>query len=163
MATLMSESSIVIAFSKLTDPRKSRNRLYTLEDIICTAILAPLCRCEDYDEISDWSEGNLGWLQSLGLCIEGAPSHDTYERFFRHLDSCEFQKCFLTWTELLPGKLRGTIAIDGKILCNSRDVEKNPLHWVSAFATEHSLVLGQVKTMGKGGELAGMQKLIFKG
>jgi len=31
---------------------------------------------------------------------------------------------------------------------------------VSAFATEHSLVLGQVKTAGKGGELAGMQQLL---
>jgi len=156
----MSESSIVIAFLKLTDPRKLRNRLYTLEDIICTAILGILCRCEDYDEISDWTEGNLDWLQSLGLCLEGAPSHDTYERFFRHLDSREFQKCFLTWTELLRGRLKGTIAIDGKTLCNSCDDGKNPLHLVSAFATEHSLVLGQVKTVGKGGELAGMQQLL---
>ena len=126
MATLMSKSSIVIAFSKLTDPRKPRNRLYTLEDIICTAILATLCRCEDYDEISDWTEGNLDWLQSLGLCFEGALSHDTYERFFRHLDSCEFQKCFATWTELLRGRLGGTIAIDGKTLCNSRELKKVP-------------------------------------
>ena len=91
MPTLMSESSIVIAFSKLTDPRKPRNRLYTLEDIICTAILATLCRCEDYDEISDWTEGNLDWLQSLGLCIERAPSHDTYERFFEILSNVVFQ------------------------------------------------------------------------
>ena len=160
MATLMSKSSIVIAFSKLIDPRKPRNRLYMLEDIICTAILATLCRCEDYDEISDWTDANLDWLQSLGLCTEGAPSHDTYERFFRHLDPSQFQKCFLTWTELLRGKLGGQIAIDGKTLCNSVDVKKGPLHLVSAFATEQSLVLGQVKTVGKGGELVGMQQLL---
>jgi hypothetical protein len=73
MATLMSESTIVLTFSKLQDPRKQRNRLYTLEDLICTAILATLCRCDDYDEISDWTEGNLDWLQSLGLCVRRSP------------------------------------------------------------------------------------------
>ena len=160
MATLMSKSSIVLAFSQLTDPRKLRNRLYTLEDIICTAILATLCRCDDYDEMSDWTEANLDWLQSIGLCAEGAPSHDTYERFFRHLDPHQFQNCFLAWAELLKGKLGGTIAIDGKTLCNSRDSTASPIHLVSAFATEQSLVLGQVKVPNKGGELAGIQQLL---
>lgn len=160
MATLMSESSIVLTFSKLQDPRKPRNRLYTLEDLICTSILATLCRCEDYDEISEWTEGNLDWLQSLGLCMEGAPSHDTYERFFRYLDSNHFQKCFLEWTTQLRGKIGGAIAIDGKTLRNACDSTTRPLHLVSAFAAENALVLGQVKTAGKGGELAGIQQLI---
>ena len=79
MASIMSKSSIMISFSKLPDPRSLRNRIYTLEDIICTAILATICRCDDYEEISDWSEENLDWLQSIGLCGQGAPSHDTYE------------------------------------------------------------------------------------
>src|SRR6187431_1688045 len=160
MSALMSESTIVLTFSKLKDPRKTRNRLYSLEDIICTAILAVLCRCEDYDEISDWTEGNLDWLRSIGLCAKGAPSHDTYERFFRYLDSHHFQKCFLEWTELLRGKISHQIAIDGKTLCGSRDAAQKPLHLVSAFATENALVLGQVKTAGKGGELAGIQQLL---
>jgi predicted transposase YbfD/YdcC len=160
MATLMSESSIILTFSKLQDPRKQRNRLYTLEDLICTAILATLCRCDDYDEMSDWTEGNLDWLQSLGLCMGGAPSHDTYERFFRHLDSNHFQKCFLEWTTQLRGKIGRAIAIDGKTLRNAYDSATKPLHLVSAFATENALVLGQVKTIGKGGELAGIQQLL---
>ena len=53
-----------------------------------------------------------------------------------------------------------TIAIDGKTICNSQDGNGQPLHLVSAFATEASLVLGQLKTNGKGGELAGIQKLL---
>ena len=40
-------------------------------------------------------KSHLDWLQSIGLCGEGAPSHDTYERFFRHLDSKQFQACFI--------------------------------------------------------------------
>jgi predicted transposase YbfD/YdcC len=110
--------------------------------------------------MSDWTEANLDWLQSLGLCSEGAPSHDTYERFFRHLDPSQFQKCFLAWAELLREKLGGTIAIDGKTLCNSRDSTASPIHLVSAFATEQSLILGQVKVPNKGGELSGIQQLL---
>ena len=77
MTCSMTESSIMIAFSKLPDPRSVRNRLYSLQDIICTAIMATICSCNDYDEISDWTDIHLDWLQSLGLCLEGAPSHDT--------------------------------------------------------------------------------------
>lgn len=156
----MADTSIMIAFSQLPDPRCVRNRLYSLQDIICTAILATICSCNDYDEISDWTESHLDWLQLLGLCLEGAPSHDTYERFFRHLDSKRFQECFIHWTQHLKGVLTKTIAIDGKTVCNSKDGNTQPLHLVSAFATDHSLVLGQLKTNGKGGELAGIQQLL---
>jgi predicted transposase YbfD/YdcC len=60
----------------------------------------------------------------------------------------------------LRGRVGGAIAIDGKTLRNSYDSATKPLHLVSAFATENSLVLGQVKTIGKGGELAGIQQLL---
>lgn len=38
-------------------------------------------------EISDWTKAHLDWLQSLDICPNRAPSHDTYERFFRYLDA----------------------------------------------------------------------------
>jgi len=160
MIDVMSKSTIVIAFNELSDPRKDRNRLYSLQDIVCTAIMATICSCNDYDEISDWTESHLDWLQSIGLCKEGAPSHDTYERFFRHLDSKQFQACFIKWTQILKGLMGKRIAIDGKTLCGSKDGGESALHLVSAFATESSLVLGQIKTNGKGGELAGIQQLL---
>jgi len=150
----------MVAFARLPDPRCIRNRLYALQDILCTAIMATICACNDYDEISDWTEAHLEWIQSLGLCPEGAPSHDTYKRFFRHLDSRCFQECFIQWVQLLKGYMGKAIAIDGKTLCNSKDDGDHALHLVSAFATESSLVLGQLKTNGKGGELGGIQKLL---
>lgn len=160
MIDIMSTSTILIAFNELTDPRKDRNRLYSLQDIICTAIMATICSCNDYDEITDWTESHLDWLQSIGLCTAGAPSHDTYERFFRHLDSKQFQVCFIKWTQILKGIMGKCIAIDGKTLRGSKDKDQSALHLVSAFATESSLVLGQIKTNGKGGELAGIQQLL---
>jgi len=91
MLDVMSKSTIVMAFKELIDPRKNRNRLYSLQDIVCTAIMATICSCNDYDEISDWTDSHLDWLQSIGVCTEGSPSHDTYERFFAILTQNNFR------------------------------------------------------------------------
>lgn len=85
MATKIEQSSFMQYFSVLPD-RKLRNQLYSLSDIISTAILSILCGYEDWEDVSLWTQGQLPWLQSLGICIEGAPSHGTYNRFFRFLD-----------------------------------------------------------------------------
>ncbi|MEX0961859.1 MAG: transposase family protein [Simkaniaceae bacterium] len=86
MSSKIQESHFMQIFSVIPDPRKFRNQLYSLEDISSTAIMAILCGYEDWEDVSMWTEGNLLWLQSLGICLEGAPSHDTYWRFFRHLN-----------------------------------------------------------------------------
>ena len=104
--------------------------------------MATICLCNDYDEITDWIKSHLDWLQSIGLSHAGAPSHDTHERFFRYLDSKQFQACFIKWTQILKDIIEKRIAIVGKTLCGSKDGDQSALHVVSAFATESSLVLG---------------------
>ena len=73
-----------------------------------------------------------------------------------HLDSKQFQVCFIKWTQILKSIMGKRIAIDGKTLRGSKDKNQSALHLVSAFATESSLVLGQIKTNGKRGEFAGI-------
>ena len=160
MDSLIASSSVMIYFSVLPDPRKLRNQLYSLHDLISTSILSTLCGFDDYHDMNLWVEENIDWLQSVGICLEGAPSHDTYERFFKHLDANAFQNCFMKWTQSLSKTFGGVIAIDGKTLCNSGDQSTNPIHVVSAFAAENSLVLGQLKCSGKGKELETIQKLL---
>ena len=63
------ETSIMLSFSTLPDPRKSRNQTYSLFDILTVAILAVLCGADDWVEISFWGEANLTWLQEKGLCF----------------------------------------------------------------------------------------------
>jgi predicted transposase YbfD/YdcC len=153
-------SSIMIHFSVLTDPRKPRNQLYSVYDLISTAILATLCSADDYYSFSLWAKTNLDWLQSVGICKEGAPSHDTYERFFKFLDPEIFRECFMGWTQTIAQSFGGVIAIDGKTLCNSGDASQDPIHMVSAFAAENSLILGQLKCKNKGQELETIQRLL---
>lgn len=153
-------SSIMTYFSVLPDSRKPRNQIYSLYDLISTAILATLCSVDDYYGISLWTEDNLEWLQSVGICENGAPSHDTYERFFKYLDPKAFESSFIKWTQSIAQSFGGIIAIDGKTLCSSGSVETNPIHMVSAFAVENSLILGQLKCSGKGKEIETIQMLL---
>ena len=157
MTTKIEQSSFMQYFSVLPDPRKPRNQLYSLSDIISTAILSILCGYEDWEDVSLWTDGQLPWLQSLGICIGGAPSHDTYNRFFRFLDPDVMEKCFIQWTQSLVGKIQGVIAIDGKTLRGSGETasDLDAIHMVSAFAAENEIILGQLKTAGKGKELEG--------
>jgi hypothetical protein len=55
MIDVISKSTIWITFSKLSVTRKDRNSPYSLQDIICTSIMATICSYNDYDEITDWT------------------------------------------------------------------------------------------------------------
>ena len=84
MTTKIEQSGFMQYFSVLPDPRKSRNQIHPLSDIISTAILSIICGYEDWEDVSLWTHGQLSWLQSLGICIEGAPSQDTYKGDIRN-------------------------------------------------------------------------------
>lgn len=162
MVTKIAQSKFMQTFSILPDPRKPRNQLHSLPDILSTAILAILCGYEDWEDVNLWTEGHLPWLQSLGICLEGAPSHDTYNRFFRFLDPTVMERCFIQWTQNLVGKIQGIIAIDGKTLRGSAEVSSDldAIHMVSAFASQNEVILGQLKTAGKGKELEGIKLML---
>ncbi|WP_220017784.1 ISAs1 family transposase [Candidatus Rhabdochlamydia oedothoracis] len=120
MEGFIHSSSIMMHFSKLPDPRKARNQLDSLHDIISTSILAMLCGQDDYMGFCLWTQMNLDWLQSVNICKYGAPSHDTYERFFAFLNPHSFRTCFMHWTQSIAQAFGGdSIAIDGKTLCGS--------------------------------------------
>jgi predicted transposase YbfD/YdcC len=162
MATKIEQSHFMNFFSVLPDPRKSRNQLYSISDIISTAILAILCGYEDWEDVSLWTDAHLSWLQPLGICLDGAPSHDTYSRFFRFLDPSVMQASFIRWTQSLVGRIQGVVAIDGKTLRGSSEQSSDldAIHIVSAFASENEIILGQLKTAGKGKELEGIKIMI---
>lgn len=111
MVTEIAQSKFMQIFSILPDPRKPRNQLHSLPDILSTAILAILCGYEDWEDVSLWAEGHLPWLQSLGICGEGAPSHDAYNRFFRFLDPLSWSIVLSSGHELLLEKFRASLQL----------------------------------------------------
>jgi hypothetical protein len=67
----------------------------------------------------------------------GIPSHDTFGRVFRRLDTAEFYNCVMKWIQEINLPLKEqVISIDGKTLRGSHDrSEVRPaLHVVNAWA-----------------------------
>jgi len=154
------ETSIMLSFSMLPDPRRNRNQLYSIFDIITVTVLAVLCGADDWVEVSFWGDANLTWLQERGICLNGIPSHDTFSRFFRFVDPRAFEKCFINWTQRIAKVVGGVIALDGKTICNSGSGEEKAIHLVSAFSVENDLVLGQLATEAKSNEITAFPLLI---
>ncbi len=159
---LHNSNSIFTAFKDLEDPRKKRNRLYSLFDLITVSILGILCGADDWVAINLWACCNLSWLQEHGICARGVPSHDTLGRFFRYVSPAAFEKCFVQWTQSIAGAIKGIIAIDGKTLRCSNDFARDgkAVHMVSAFAAENRLILGQLATDTKSNEITAIPLLL---
>jgi predicted transposase YbfD/YdcC len=160
--SLPANAPLLLAFAKLPDPRKERNRLYPLIDIIGVVVMGIICGANDIMAAYFWAEHRKDWLVSMGFCLNGLPSYDTLNRVFRFLDPKAFNHCFMEWVNAIAGRIQGVIAIDGKTLCNSGDTfkETKPIHLVNAFAAENQLILGQLATEAKSNEITAIPELL---
>lgn len=93
----------------------------------------------------------------------GTPSHDTLARVFARLDPKQLQQSFEQWINRLTTSLGGqVVAVDGKVMRGSfdRSGEHSDLHLVSAWASQHRLVLGQVKVEENSNEITAITALL---
>ena len=86
----------------------------------------------------------------------GSPSHDTFNRVFELLDPHSLEKAYRLLIEGL--KIRNTkhIGIDGKASRGCYKIKgQGLLHVVSAWDTDNSIALGQLKTKNDEGKDVG--------
>jgi predicted transposase YbfD/YdcC len=159
---LAADAPLLKAFANLPDPRKSRNQIYPLIDIIGVAVIGILCSANDWITVVRWANAYQDWFHSVGLCLNGVPSHDTIGRFFRLVDPKAFECYFLEWMNTIVEKIQGVIAIDGKTICNSGDkfLGTKSTHIVTAFAAENDIILGQLRTAEKSNEITAVPELL---
>ena len=140
-----------------------RTRRHQLVDIIAIAICAAICGADSWVHVELFGRSKLEWFQTFLELPNGVPSHDTFGDVFARLDPAQFQNCFVSWTqaiaELLPGEV---VAIDGKTARRSYDRagSKGAMHLVSAWATQNTLTLGQVRTAEKSNEITAIPQLL---
>lgn len=147
----------------LTDPRVVGRCDHRLMDIISIAILAVFCGADEWTEIEAFGKHRAEWLKSFLSLANGIPSHDTFQRVFGQLDRQQFAACLFGWMQTLQEVTEGrVVAIDGKSLRRSGRVSRGlkPLHLVTAWATENSLVLGQVPCAEKSNEITAIPELL---
>lgn len=94
---------------------------------------------------------------------QGIPHADTYRRLFERIEPASLQRCFLKWVnQVVEATGAQVVPIDGKSVKGSYDLreKQSALHLVSAWASEHRLMLGQVKVDNKSNEITAIPALL---
>lgn len=162
MADTNKECSLIGCMREVPDPRAPYNQKHKFLDIIMIAITAILCGMDTWNEIEDWACSRREWLGKFLELPGGIPSHDTINRVFQTMDPEKFHNAFFRWTGYVAQKIEGVVAIDGKTVRRSKDDAKSrrPIHVVSAWACETSLVLGQLRVEEKTNEIKAIPELL---
>lgn len=158
------DNSLVGYLSIIPDPRIERSRRHNLLDILVIAVCAVICGAEGWTEIEDFGVSKEDWFKEFLELPSGIPSHDTFRRVFLILDPILFQACFMQWIRSVNKELfkKDIISIDGKTLRGSLDRarEKSALHMISAWSSNASVVMGQMKSDGKSNEITSVPELL---
>src|ERR671936_735206 len=134
-------------FVTLTAPRWKRRRRQHLLDMSLLAVCAPLGGANGWAASERFAKAKRAFFQGVLNLANGIPSHDTCGRVFARLDPAAFLACVQQGLVALGRTVAGAVsAIDGKTRRGSFDTvaEQNPVHLVSAWATQARLGLGQV-------------------
>jgi predicted transposase YbfD/YdcC len=159
----MSESSsisLIEHLKKVPDPRVERGRRHKLMDLLVIALCATLGGADDWVEIVQFGQAKKDWFATFLELHNGIASHDTFGRVFQILDSKMLEQVCMQWLQSIAGQIEGVVAIDGKSLRGSRNGKQSPLHIVSAWACQNSMLLGQVQTDKKSNEITAIPALL---
>ncbi|MGD2180696.1 ISAs1 family transposase [Lusitaniella coriacea] len=162
-ASMILKETVQQCFGGLEDPRVPHLCAHQLLDIMTLAVFALLAGAEGWVGIETYGKAKEDWLKTFLELPNGIPSHDTIARLFARLDPEALEASFQEWMGMLVGKLGGEIvAIDGKTLRGSYDREEGvkALQMVSAWASEHQLVLGQCPVSSKSNEITAIPVLL---
>jgi len=139
------------------------NFRHPLEEIMFVAIASSICGITEWDDMEEYCNEKIDWFRKYYPYKNGIPSHDTISRLFAKLCPTEFCKYFTEWVQSIRQDIdKEVIAIDGKAVKGSAQKSKGikSLYYVSAFASENELVLGQEIVDEKSNEITAVPKLL---
>jgi predicted transposase YbfD/YdcC len=158
-------------FRGLPDPRAA-NALHELLEILVIALAAVLCGAKGPTDMALFGRSKEKLLRQFLRLEYGIPSHDTFSRVFRALDSAAFEQGFRRFMAAFAKahgiKLTGVVAVDGKALRGAyeRGKSSTPLQMVNVFATEARMALASRKAPGRNeakGALEALRMLSLEG
>lgn len=152
-------------FANVPDFRLNRSKKHQLLDILVVALLAVICGADDFEEIALYGRQKEAFLKTFLSLPNGIPSHDTFNRVFRYLDKNAFGDCLYRWSSQIlahVGESLTQISVDGKVMRATAKAgkKKSGLCIVSAWVSEHCLVLGQERVADKSNEKTAIAALL---
>jgi predicted transposase YbfD/YdcC len=155
--------SVIRHFQSVEDPRIERTKRHNLMAVITIALLAVLSGADGFVAIETYGRAKQEWLCRFLDLSGGIPSHDTFARVFAAINPEEFESSFRSWVGTITERLGiNVLNVDGKTSRGSYDREKGlkALHTVSAWSSEHQMVLAQQKVDGKSNEITAIPLLL---
>lgn len=148
---------------KAPDSRQPWKIKHTVKDVIAIVLFASLANASDWMEIYAFATAKEKLLRKYLELENGIPSHDTIQRVPAVVPASFLEAMQRAWNGMLSEaegeKLKRILAIDGKTMRGSGNVNQSPLHVVSAVATENGLCLGQKAVKEKSNEIAAIPEL----
>lgn len=151
------------SLSIIRDPRVEGRCEHKLLDILMIAVCSYICGADGWEDIEEFGKAKQEWFSGFLDLENGIPSRYTFRRVFILLDSDELKEHFLEWIRSAIKINKGQLVnIDGKTLRGSKQSSdgKGALNIVSAWASEQSVVLGEVKTDEKSNEITAIPELL---
>ncbi|XGV97741.1 MAG: ISAs1 family transposase [Leptolyngbya sp. BL-A-14] len=146
-------------FGQIPDPRVERTPAHQVMDMLAIAWCAVLSGADSGVTIETYSTRQT----QLARNVPGLAEWDAFAHVFALLDPEAFELSFQHWLQALVSTLRAQlVAIGGKTVNGAYDQEGciNALQLVSAWASEHRLVLGQCAVASKSNEITASPVLL---
>ena len=161
--------SLAEALAAVPDPRRPygwrpQYPPIPLVGLLQLAVAATLCGARSLYAIAQWGQERLqddpAVLLALGLPPGRSPSVATLHRVFQALEVAAFERAVGTWLARTGVAPRDALAVDGKSLRGIHGDAVPGVHLVAVYAHHAEAVLAQLRTEGKGHELATAQHLL---
>lgn len=152
--------SLIEHLSVVPDPRMMRTQRHELLDILVIALCAVIGGADHWTEVVEFGQAKQPWFAGFLKLSNGIPSHDTFARVFRLINTEALEQTCHQWLSSVAGRVQGVVAIDGKSVRGAREGKKHPLHIVSAWSCQNSMLLGQVRTAEKSNEITAIPALL---
>lgn len=152
-------------FAEMPDYRVNRRKKHLLVDILVIALCALISGADDFEEIEAYGKRKEAFLRTFLDLPNGIPSHDTFTRVFRRMDTEAFGRCLYAWSAQVLAGAAGplqAVSVDGKVLRGTArsGAKKSGVCIVSAWSSAYSLVLGQEKVAAKSNEKTAIPDLL---
>ena len=103
--------SLMEHFGEVPDPRMARTQRHELLDILAIALCAVIGGADHWTEVVEFGQARLAWFATFLKLPNGIPSHDTFARVFRLINTEALEKACHQWLASLVGRVQGVVAI----------------------------------------------------
>ena len=156
----MKKLSLQEVLEGIEDTRRERSVWYPLYEVLFIMLTAVICGATSYAKMEMFGKSREQWLKKYIKLENGIPDACTFWNVIKAIDTRQLHTVFVEWMWNAVENVTGIVAIDGKQARRTKDARKPPLHVVSAFSAECSLVLGQLACGEKSNEITAIPKLL---